>query len=52
MDQKVFIILIIVSVLAVVIGYGVKIFLDYRKYTDLESGTKFPPWPSKCPDYW
>ena len=52
MNQKVFMIILIVSVLAIICGFSVKIFLDYKKYTDLESGTKFPPWPSKCPDYW
>ena len=52
MNQKVFMIILIVSVLVIILGYGIKIFLDYKKYTDLESGTKFPPWPSKCPDYW
>ena len=45
-------IILILSVLAIILGFGIKIYLDYKKYIDLESGTNFPPWPSKCPDYW
>ena len=45
------IISIVISVL-IVIGFSVKIFLDYRNYQKLKDNTIFPPWPAKCPDYW
>ena len=45
---------IIVSVLSlmIIIGFSVKIFLDYRRYKKLTEGSTFPPWPAQCPDYW
>ena len=52
MNKNVFLIIVIVVILSIMSGYGIKIFLDYKKFTNLESGTKFPPWSSKCPDYW
>lgn len=52
MNKTVFTIILILIILSIIIGYSIRIFFDYKNYTDLESGTKFPPWPSKCPDYW
>jgi len=52
MDAKKFNIVAIVGVLLIVIAFSVKIFLKYREIKALEDGTKFPPWPSQCPDYW
>ena len=45
---------IIVSILSlmIIIGFSVKIFLDYRRYKKLTEGSTFPPWPARCPDYW
>ena len=45
------IISIVVSLL-IVVGFSIKIFLDYRNYQKLKNNTIFPPWPAKCPDYW
>jgi hypothetical protein len=42
---------IFISILAFVI-MSVKLFYDYTKLKNINSNTKFPPWPSKCPDYW
>ena len=42
----------IIGVLAIVIYYSIRTFLDYREIKSLDEGTTFPPWPSKCPDYW
>lgn len=38
--------------LVVVVGFCINIFINYRKHKELEDNTIFPPWPSKCPDYW
>ena len=38
--------------LIVVVGFCINIFINYRKHKELEENTIFPPWPSKCPDYW
>lgn len=52
MDQKLATIIGIVGVLIIVISVSVSIFLNYKNKADIEKGTIFPPWPSKCPDYW
>ena len=51
MNQKVFMIILIVKCISNNNGFGVKIFLDYKKYTDLNQELNFLI-PSKCPDYW
>lgn len=38
--------------LLIIVGFCINIFINYRKHKDLEENTVFPPWPSKCPDYW
>jgi len=52
MDQKIFMIIAIIGVTIIVIAYSVKMYLTVKNSNDMEKGTKFPPWPSKCPDYW
>ena len=42
----------IVIIVLVVIGLFIHTLLKYKKMIDLNKNTKFPPWPSKCPDYW
>lgn len=50
--NKIITIATIVLAVAIVVGFSVRIFLDYKTGKELEQNTKFPPWPSKCPDYW
>ena len=52
MKQSSFYYIVVIGVLIIVISYSVKIFLKYREIKSLENGSNFPPWPSKCPDYW
>lgn len=52
MESKNFQLITIGLVLIVVIGMSVLTYLDYRSIKNLNKNTKFPPWPSKCPDYW
>ena len=50
-NQTVTIIISVFSML-IIIGFSLKIYLNYTQFTNLTEGTSFPPWPSKCPDYW
>ena len=52
LDDKTTNIIIGVSAAIIIIGFCVKIFLNYKKYKKLKENTIFPPWPSTCPDYW
>lgn len=52
MDESTFNILLIVVILLVIIIFAVVVFLEYRKSNKDKNSLKFPPFPSKCPDYW
>ena len=41
-----------VGILAIVVGFLVDVAVSVYRANQLEKNTKFPPWPSKCPDYW
>ena len=45
------IIIIVLAILSVLI-WSIHIFLKIKKSNDLKKNIRFPPWPSKCPDYW
>ena len=50
-NKNIYIVVGIISVL-IIVSFLINIFINYRKHKDLEEKTIFPPWPSKCPDYW
>ena len=50
-NQTVNIIVAVFSIL-IIIGFSVKIYLDYTRFKKLTESSSFPPWPAKCPDYW
>jgi len=50
-NQTVNIIIAVFSIL-IIIGFSVKIYLDYARFKKLTESSSFPPWPAKCPDYW
>jgi len=50
-NQTVNIIVAICSII-IIIGFSIKIFLDYKRFKKLTESSSFPPWPAKCPDYW
>ena len=50
-NQTVNIIIAVFSIL-IIIGFSVKIYLDYSRFKKLTESSTFPPWPAKCPDYW
>ena len=52
MQEKTFKRILIVSVLLVIIIFCVYNYIQYRENKKLNDGVMFPPWPSKCPDYW
>ena len=43
---------LIISILLIIIGFIIYYIVKYISYKDYLSKLKFPPWPSKCPDYW
>ena len=52
MDSKQYNILLAVVIFLVFIFFLVKLILSIYKNNSLNKNVKFPPWPSKCPDYW
>jgi len=52
MDNTTFKRILIFSVIAVVIAFVVYNYIMYKKNKKLNANAMFPPWPSKCPDYW
>jgi hypothetical protein len=50
-NQTVNIIVAVFSILIIIV-FSVKIYLDYTRFKKLTESSSFPPWPSKCPDYW
>lgn len=50
-NQTANIIVAIFSII-IIIGFSIKIFLDYTHFKKLTESSSFPPWPAKCPDYW
>jgi hypothetical protein len=52
MEQSHFNILAVIIVLSMIIGFGVKSYLNIKSVNKQKSNMKFPPWPAKCPDYW
>ena len=51
-SNKNFYIAVGIICLIIVIGFVISTYVKYKKYKELEDNTVFPPWPSKCPDYW
>ena len=51
-SNKNFYIAIAIISLIIVMGFCISIYVKYKKFKELEDNTVFPPWPSKCPDYW
>ena len=52
MDNQTVIIIVSVISFIIIVIFGVKIFLEYRRFKKLSDNTIFPPWPAQCPDYW
>ena len=43
---------LLISILLIIIGFIIYYIVKYISYKSYLSKLKFPPWPSKCPDYW
>jgi len=43
---------LIVCVILAIISFGVYNYIQYSKNKKINDNVMFPPWPSKCPDYW
>jgi len=52
MRQDTYYKVLLVVVLLIVIGFSVHSYLQYRSNKKERSTIKFPPFPSRCPDYW
>lgn len=52
MKTLTFNIIFLVTILLIVIGFSVDIFLTLRKEKNMVLNTVFPPFKNKCPDYW
>lgn len=52
MEQSLFFKILVLSVLVIIVIFSIVNFIQYRKYQKNKNNIKFPPWPSKCPDYW
>jgi hypothetical protein len=52
MQERTFKKILIVCVILVIVIFCVYNYMEYRKNKKLNAGAMFPPWPSKCPDYW
>ena len=52
MEQRQFAMVLTLVVLVILIGFSISMIMEYRKYVKSATNLKFPPWPSKCPDYW
>ena len=51
-SNRSFKIILIGSVVLVIIVFCGYNYFEYRKQKKLNDNSLFPPWPSKCPDYW
>ena len=52
MDQGIFSLITLVVVIVVIVAFVVFTVLQYNKDKKAKDNLKFPPFPSKCPDYW
>ena len=52
MDNQTVNIIVAVLSIIIIIGFSVKIYLDYNEFSKLTESSAFPHWPAKCPDYW
>tara|TARA_B100000035_G_C20933486_1_gene524122 strand:- start:224 stop:592 length:369 start_codon:yes stop_codon:yes gene_type:complete len=52
MNNKQYNILLAVIVSLVALFLLIKLLYDINNVRNLNKNVKFPPWPSKCPDYW
>ena len=62
MEQSRFFLMLTITCILVVIVVSIQFFIEYRRSTrsimnktkkdTSVNGSKFPPSPSKCPDYW
>lgn len=52
MKQKLYYILLAISILGVFIAFGLQFYFGMKTIDKEEHNLMFPPWPSKCPDYW
>ena len=52
LSNKNFYIIVSIIVLVIITAFSINIIMGYKKMSDLEKNAVFPPWPSKCPDYW
>lgn len=43
---------LLITILFIVIGFSVHSYLQYRAFKKERATIKFPPFPSRCPDYW
>ena len=52
MEEGLFKKILLVSIIISIIGFSVYSYLQYKNSKKAQDMIKFPPWPSKCPDYW
>ena len=52
MRQDTYYKVLLAVVLLIIIGFSVHSYLQYRSYKKEKTTIKFPPFPSRCPDYW
>jgi len=52
MDDKLYNRIMIGCILIICIGFPIYYYLQYLNWLESLSKIKFPPFPSKCPDYW
>ena len=52
MEDEKFNKLLKVSIALIVIGLPIYYYIQYLRWKERMSKIKFPPFPSKCPDYW
>lgn len=52
MEDKIFHRILVILVITIIVGFSIYYYLQYLQYKEYLSKLKYPPWPSKCPDYW
>lgn len=52
MENRIYYILLALAIIGVFVAFGVQFYLGFKTIKHENEDFMFPPWPSKCPDYW
>ena len=51
-NKKMYDRILVGGVIIIIVSFSIYYFIKYKEWKSYMSKLKFPPWPSRCPDYW